>query len=65
MIYKHHKTLPQRIAFFWQSHASYMDILYATTLLYVLAIFCLMFDKDPYPLEDYLEEPSMPFLSSR
>ena len=65
MIHKQHPTLIQRIAAFWQSHGSYMDILYAATLLYILAIVCLMLEKTSVPLENYLEEQSTPFLSSR
>ena len=65
MIDKQHQNLWQRIITSLHNHGSYMDILGATVLLYVLAVVCLMLSKEPHTLEHYLEEQPMPFLSAR
>lgn len=64
MIYQPHRRFREKIVEFWHCHGSYMDMLYATILLYILTIVCLMLSNEPCPIEGFLEERPASFLSS-
>lgn len=56
MIDRQQRTIKQRLMHVWNTHAGHIDMVYATALLYILAIIVLAVQIDPYQVEGIMED---------